>query len=143
MGAGSQRPNGTAHPLETGLAGFPAETIDREPRGRRRPGRSAEPPYPRGRALPLPPGCPRLDRSPGAVRRSAGSTPYRVPMNLDDPQEVGARFAAMILGGTLSEEPPPPDSPLGRVQAFVAEHGEDALRPEHIQAAREGRPLLP
>ncbi|MGW8796656.1 hypothetical protein ACWGN9_06000 [Streptomyces sp. NPDC055775] len=64
-------------------------------------------------------------------------------MNLNDPQDVGAAFGAMILGGTLSDEPPSPDSPLGRVRAFVAEHGEEALRPEHIGAAQEGRPLLP
>ncbi|MFF8638459.1 hypothetical protein ACF052_30135 [Streptomyces pilosus] len=64
-------------------------------------------------------------------------------MNLNDPQDVGAAFGAMILGGTLSDEPPSPDSPLGRVRAFTAEHGEEALRPEHIKAAQEGRPLLP
>jgi hypothetical protein len=64
-------------------------------------------------------------------------------MDMDDPQDVGAAFGAMILGGTVSEEPPPPDSPLGRVRAFTAQYGSDALRPEHIGAAQEGRPLLP
>ncbi|MFE9483886.1 hypothetical protein ACFYNM_35505 [Streptomyces spororaveus] len=64
-------------------------------------------------------------------------------MNLNDRQDVGAAFGAVILGGTVSEEAPPHDSPLGRVRAFVAEHGEEALRPEHIKAAQEGRPLLP
>ncbi|MFF8866699.1 MULTISPECIES: hypothetical protein [unclassified Streptomyces] len=64
-------------------------------------------------------------------------------MDMDDPQDVGAAFWAQILGFTISEEPPPPDSPLGRVVAFVAEHGEEALRDEHFEAAREGRPLLP
>jgi hypothetical protein len=47
----------------------------------------------------------------------------------------------MILGGTLSEEPPAPDS-LGRVLAFAVEHGEDALKCEHFEVAREGRPSL-
>ncbi|MET7312618.1 hypothetical protein ABZS68_37755 [Streptomyces sp. NPDC005571] len=64
-------------------------------------------------------------------------------MDRDDPQDVGAAFGAMILGGSVSEEPPPPDSPLGRVRAFTAEYGEDALKPEHIGAAQEGCPLLP
>ncbi|MFD0545060.1 hypothetical protein [Streptomyces mexicanus] len=64
-------------------------------------------------------------------------------MDMDDPQDVGAAFWAQVLGFTISEEPPPPDSPLGRVQAFTARYGQDALRPEHIRAAIEGRPLLP
>ncbi|MFJ5775883.1 hypothetical protein [Streptomyces sp. NPDC093094] len=64
-------------------------------------------------------------------------------MDMNNPQDVGAAFWAQILGVTISEEPPPPDSPLGRVRAFTDEYGEDALRPEHIEAAREGRPLLP
>lgn len=64
-------------------------------------------------------------------------------MDMNNPQDVGAAFGAMILGGTVSEEAPPADSPLGRVRAFVAEHGEGALRPEHIKAAQDGHPLLP
>ncbi|MFJ9348974.1 hypothetical protein [Streptomyces sp. NPDC101237] len=64
-------------------------------------------------------------------------------MDMNNSQDVGAAFWAQILGFTISEEPPPPDSPLGRVRAFTAEYGEDALRPEHIEAAQEGRPLLP
>lgn len=64
-------------------------------------------------------------------------------MDMDNPQDVGAAFGAMILGAELSEEPPPPDSPLGRVLAFVEEYGEDALTPDHIGAAQEGRSLLP
>ncbi|MBT2443240.1 hypothetical protein J7E93_24730 [Streptomyces sp. ISL-36] len=64
-------------------------------------------------------------------------------MDMNNPQDVGAAFGAMLLGGTVSEEPPPPDSPLGRVLAFVAQHGEDALTADHFDAAREGRPLLP
>lgn len=73
------------------------------------------------------------------------SDPRPTVLGMDDmsPQEVGARFGAMVLGGTVSEEPPPPDSPLGRVRAFTARYGEEALKPEHIRAAREGRPLLP
>ncbi|MER6449224.1 hypothetical protein [Streptomyces venezuelae] len=64
-------------------------------------------------------------------------------MDSNDQQDTGAAFGAVILGGVVSTEPPPRDSPLGRVRAFVAEHGENALRPEHIEAARDGRPLLP
>ncbi|QOV37649.1 hypothetical protein IM697_04250 [Streptomyces ferrugineus] len=64
-------------------------------------------------------------------------------MDMDSPQDVGAAFGALILGVTVSEEPPPPDSPLSRVRAFTARYGEGALNPEHIRAAQEGRPLLP
>ncbi|MGW3819546.1 hypothetical protein [Streptomyces sp. NPDC005046] len=64
-------------------------------------------------------------------------------MDMDDPHYVTARFGAVIIGGTLSEEPPPPDSPLARVRALTARYGSDALRPKHIGAAQEGRPLLP
>ncbi|WP_432058530.1 hypothetical protein [Streptomyces sp. bgisy022] len=64
-------------------------------------------------------------------------------MDMNDPQDVGAAFGAIILGGTLATEPPPPDSPLGRVRAFIAEHGAQSLRREHIEAAQQGRPLLP
>ncbi|MDQ0793720.1 hypothetical protein [Streptomyces sp. B1I3] len=64
-------------------------------------------------------------------------------MDISNPQDVGAAFGAMILGGAVSEEPPPPDSPLGRVRDFVAQYGEEALKPEHLGAAQEGRPLLP
>jgi hypothetical protein len=49
---------------------------------------------------------------------------------LDDPAEVGLRFALQVTGTTLAEGPPPPDSPLGRVMAFVEEHGEEALTQE-------------
>ncbi|MFE2335059.1 hypothetical protein [Streptomyces coelicoflavus] len=64
-------------------------------------------------------------------------------MDMNDPQQVGAAFGAMILGGVLEEGPPDPESPLGRVRAFTAQYGEEALRPDHFDAAREGRPLLP
>lgn len=64
-------------------------------------------------------------------------------MDMDDQQDVGAAFWAQILGFTLSEGPPPPDSPLGRIEKFAAEHGYDALRDDHFEAATEGRPLLP
>jgi hypothetical protein len=64
-------------------------------------------------------------------------------MDMNNPQNVGTEFGAMILGGTVSEEPPPSDSPLARVRAFTARYGSDALRPEHIGAAQEGRPLPP
>ncbi|MFF1460394.1 hypothetical protein [Streptomyces sp. NPDC058330] len=64
-------------------------------------------------------------------------------MDMDDPQQVGIAFAETVLGVTVSSEPPDPSSPLGRIREFTAEYGEDALRPEHIAAAQEGRPLLP
>jgi hypothetical protein len=66
-------------------------------------------------------------------------------LGMDDmsPQEVGARFGAMILGGTLSEEMPPPDSPLGRVREWGEQYGTENLTPEHVRAAIEGRPLPP
>lgn len=63
--------------------------------------------------------------------------------HLDDPQELGVAFWAQAHGFAISEEPPPPDSPLARVRAFTAEHGSEVLGPRHIQAAIEGRPLLP
>ncbi|WP_405718714.1 hypothetical protein [Streptomyces sp. NBC_00046] len=64
-------------------------------------------------------------------------------MDMRDPQEVGIAFGAMILGATVSTDPPAPSSPLGRIRAFTAEHGEDALRPEHFDAAHAGLPLPP
>lgn len=64
-------------------------------------------------------------------------------MDMNDPQQVGIAFAEIVLGVTVSEDPPDPSSPLGRVRAFTEKYGEDALRPEHFTAAREGRPLLP
>jgi hypothetical protein len=63
--------------------------------------------------------------------------------DLTPEQELGAQFGAVLLGGRVSHDPPPPDSPLGRVAAFVAVYGEDALTVEHIRAAQEGLPLLP
>jgi hypothetical protein len=77
------------------------------------------------------------------VTRLSDPRPTVFRMDMSNPQDVGAAFGAMILGGTVSEEPPPPDSPLARVRAFTALYGSDALRPEHIGAAQEGRPLLP
>ncbi|MER5359650.1 hypothetical protein [Streptomyces sp. NPDC002785] len=64
-------------------------------------------------------------------------------MDMRDPQEVGIAFGAMILGCTVSSEPPDPSSPLGRIRAFTAEHGEDALTSDHFAAALDGRPLPP
>lgn len=63
------------------------------------------------------------------------------PMDMNSPQDVGAAFGAMILGCTLSEEPPPADSPLGRLSELAAEHGESVLRDEHFEAALTGRPF--
>jgi hypothetical protein len=64
-------------------------------------------------------------------------------MDMSDPQAVGLAFAQIVTGTTIAEGPPPPDSPLGRVLAFTAKYGDEALTPDHIAAAREGRPLLP
>jgi hypothetical protein len=33
-------------------------------------------------------------------------------------REIAARFAAQMLGVEISDEPPPPDSPLGRLVAL-------------------------
>ena len=62
---------------------------------------------------------------------------------MNDPQDVAAEFWAQILGCTISKEPPAPDTPLGRLQAFAAEYGDETLTAEHVRAAIEGRPLLP
>ncbi|MZE79545.1 hypothetical protein [Streptomyces xinghaiensis] len=62
-------------------------------------------------------------------------------MDSQDPQHIGALFGAMILGVELSEEPAPADSPLGRAQAILAEHGPDALTDEVFTALRDGHPL--
>lgn len=73
------------------------------------------------------------------------SDPRPTVLGMDDmsPQEVGARFGAMILGAELSEEPPDPASPLGQVRAWGDQYGTERLTPEHVQAAIEGRPLPP
>ncbi len=60
-----------------------------------------------------------------------------------DPVTVGLRFAEIVTGTTISDEPPPPESPLGRLRAFAEKHGSAALTPEHVRAAQEGRPLPP
>ncbi|GAA3985351.1 hypothetical protein GCM10022630_32070 [Thermobifida alba] len=53
-------------------------------------------------------------------------------------QEISAEFAAIMLGGRVSDKPPPPDSTLGRLRAYAAEHGEETLTPELVRKAREG-----
>lgn len=72
-----------------------------------------------------------------------GPAPYGDRMDMDDPQAVGAAFGAMMLGGMVSEGRPDPSTPLGRIDAFVAEHGANAVTQEHVAAAIEGRPLIP
>lgn len=57
------------------------------------------------------------------------------------PQELGVRFAEQVLGTTVRQGPPPADTPLARVQAYVAEHGGDALTPERFAALRDGLPV--
>jgi hypothetical protein len=64
-------------------------------------------------------------------------------MDMENPQDVGVAFWTTVLGVSVSKEPPAPDTPLGRVRAFTAEHGEEALREEHVEAAVQERPLLP
>jgi hypothetical protein len=54
-------------------------------------------------------------------------------------QEIGAQFAAQVLGGTVSEGEPDPASPLGKLLTFAAAHGVDAVTPDHVADAREGR----
>lgn len=63
--------------------------------------------------------------------------------DMTDAQRTGAQFGAMILGGELSDGPPDPDSPLGRIVAWGEQYGTDKLTPEHVAAAIEGRPLPP
>ncbi|ANT41100.1 hypothetical protein BI024_gp01 [Streptomyces phage Nanodon] len=63
-------------------------------------------------------------------------------MSAEDSFEVGLRFAEIVTGTTISEEPPNPESPLGRLMAFAAVHGSDALTPEHVGDAIAGKPLV-
>lgn len=62
---------------------------------------------------------------------------------MDDPQDVGVAFWTRIHAFAISEEPPPPDSPLARVRGFTAEYPSVELTEERIGAAVAGRPLLP
>ncbi|GGR29296.1 hypothetical protein [Streptomyces roseolus] len=64
-------------------------------------------------------------------------------MDGSDPQDVGAAFWAQVQGFTIVEGPAPPDTPLGRLQAFAAVHRSDRLTEDHVRAAIEGLPLLP
>ncbi|WJN62620.1 hypothetical protein [Streptomyces phage phiScoe10] len=66
-----------------------------------------------------------------------------MPMEEMTAQEIGAQFAAQVLGGTVSEGSAPADSPLGKLQSFAAAYGVDAVTPEHVADAREGRLLVP
>jgi hypothetical protein len=56
-------------------------------------------------------------------------------------QEAGEEFAQIVTGTQIVDGPAPADTPLGRIQAYAAEHGDDALTPEHFAAAREGLPF--
>ncbi|QDP44205.1 hypothetical protein KGG70_gp01 [Streptomyces phage Celia] len=55
-------------------------------------------------------------------------------------QEIGEEFAQIVTGTTIVDGPAPAHTPLGRIEAFAAEHGEDALTPAHYAAARDGLP---
>ncbi|MEU5403726.1 hypothetical protein ABZ348_31045 [Streptomyces sp. NPDC005963] len=57
-----------------------------------------------------------------------------MPQNLDS----DLQFALQITGHTLAEGPADPDSPLGRLLALAAEHGEESLTEEHFSAAMRG-----
>ncbi|MFI6059145.1 hypothetical protein [Streptomyces sp. NPDC051286] len=55
---------------------------------------------------------------------------------------IGRSLQQVELSGPRlgdAEEPPAPDSPLARVLAFAAEHGEDAVTEERIELAKQGR----
>ncbi|MET9861978.1 hypothetical protein ABZY93_22175 [Streptomyces smyrnaeus] len=56
-------------------------------------------------------------------------------------QEAGIAFAQIVTGTRIEEGRAPASSPLGRIEQFAAEHGEDALTPEHFAAARDGLPF--
>ncbi|AKY03532.1 hypothetical protein FDI81_gp01 [Streptomyces phage Hydra] len=62
-------------------------------------------------------------------------------MSAESSFETGLRFAQIVTGTTISEEPPSPASPLGRLMAFAAVHGTDVITPEHVALAMEGKPL--
>jgi hypothetical protein len=67
---------------------------------------------------------------------------YRARMDPEEtPQQIGVRFAEQVLGTTVRQGPPPPDSALGRILAYVEEHGEDALTAERFRDLCDGRPL--
>ena len=53
-----------------------------------------------------------------------------------DEVEVSARFAAQMLGVQISDEPPPPDSPLGKLMALREERPLTA--DDFAAAMREG-----
>jgi hypothetical protein len=55
----------------------------------------------------------------------------------DDPQDIGVRFAAQMLGFELADGPPPADSPLGRVLALTRALEELAV-PESVLSAAIG-----
>ncbi|MFE9169449.1 hypothetical protein [Streptomyces kebangsaanensis] len=58
--------------------------------------------------------------------------------NDHDAFDIGLRFALQVTGTELADEPPP-GTPLARVRAYAAEHGEEAVTVDVIAAAQEGR----
>ncbi|MGV9450528.1 hypothetical protein [Streptomyces sp. NPDC003635] len=56
----------------------------------------------------------------------------------DTARDYDLEFALQVTGFELATEPPAPDTPLGRIRAFVAEHGYEALTDEHFEAAIRG-----
>jgi hypothetical protein len=55
----------------------------------------------------------------------------------DDPQKIGIRFAAQMLGFEIVDGPPPANSPLGRVLALTRALEELAV-PESVLSAAVG-----
>ena len=56
------------------------------------------------------------------------------PMERMSDADVGARFAAQMLGVEISDEPPPPDSPLGRLLALEEQR---PVTPADVAALRD------
>ncbi|MFF5189705.1 hypothetical protein ACFY30_39070 [Streptomyces sp. NPDC000345] len=59
-------------------------------------------------------------------------------LHKEDPFDTGLRFALQVTGFELATEPPEPDTPLGRILAYAAENGYDALTDEHFDLAKVG-----
>jgi hypothetical protein len=58
-------------------------------------------------------------------------------MSIDRPDDDLA-FALQVTGFELATEPPAPDTPLGRILAYAAEHGYENLTDEHFDLAKLG-----
>ena len=63
-------------------------------------------------------------------------------MSAHSDYETGLVFAQLVTGTTIVDGPADPSTPLGALQEFAAEYGEDALTPEHVADAIAGKPLV-